>query len=71
MISFDVNVTGPQIARALANDEEEFAYGLKELAEEFKAARIGSEVSAYIGDDDAATVVAWLRELADTIEAAP
>lgn len=69
MISFEVNVTGPQIAETLARDPEEFWYGLKQLAEDNDNDVFHTEIAEFADAGfDAGAVVIFLRNLANAIE---
>lgn len=71
MISLDLSVSGDQLGRALIQDEEELAYCLTAFVEETNdVERLGREVWGYLGFGETPGVVAWLRELADSIEKA-
>ena len=68
MISLDVCVSGGQLGRALADDPEELAYVLIELAK-LDGADLGEEVAGYFWSVDEAGIVTFLRALAAKIEA--
>lgn len=65
-IQLSVTVYGPQLARELANDEEELGYFFNTLVSESRAEMIGESISGYI--QDPIETVAYLRALADKIE---
>ncbi|MEO1637740.1 MAG: hypothetical protein AAFU41_00665 [Pseudomonadota bacterium] len=66
MIELSTTITGGQIATAVADDAEEFAYMLYELATEH--ADDISEVGDYLSDTQSDAVVKYLRLLADKID---
>lgn len=66
-IQLSVTVYGPQLVRELSNDGEEMGYFFNTLVDETRAERLGGEISGYIQDPTEA--VAYLRALADKIEA--
>ena len=67
-IQLELTVYGPQLATALMNDDEEFAYALNTMAEDGDPVELGGTVAEYLPDADAA--IKFLREFADAIEAA-
>lgn len=69
MTSLEFSVSGGQLGRALANDAEECAYGLVAMTEETTAADLGQYVGEFLYETDKATVITFLRALADAIEA--
>jgi len=71
-IQLSLTVYGPELGRALLNDEEELAYALKEMAGDAPAdmARLGRDVGDHLYGDDRDSVVAFLLGLAGAIEAA-
>lgn len=62
MLSFDVSLSGTQVGAALADDGEELAYALVELADDHS---MFEEISENIGWDDRTIVINWLRALAN------
>lgn len=66
MIELEVRVTGSELGRKLAQDEEELAYALVELSEHDVEGL--DEVVDYISTEGSETIPAWLRKLADMIE---
>ena len=72
-IELSLTVYGPELGRALLNDEEEFAYALKEMAENAPAnmERVGRDIGDHLYGDDRDDVVNFLIALADAIGAAP
>lgn len=68
MISIEVNVTGPQIANSLINDEEEFSYFLKEVADNGNAKGIAENFSLHFYGSDIEKTANFLREIADHME---
>lgn len=68
MLSFNVVVSGGQVANEMANDEEELAEFLKNMAG-FEGSQF-DEVAEYMSDEERGAAVVFLRSLADTIEAA-
>lgn len=67
-VQLEVTVYGPELARLLRNDGEEFAYFLDTLTEHGSPAALGADIAVDMPDP--ASVVQFLRELADAIEAA-
>jgi len=67
-IQIDITLYGSQIAGGMANEPEEFAYFLNEMAAT-DAATLGAEVWGHAPYDRTDEIVAWLRALADAIEA--
>lgn len=67
MIEIEVSMWGEQIADAICSDDEEMAEMLKGLAER-KVAQFADVVS-YLSADECGPIVAFLRGLADIIEA--
>jgi hypothetical protein len=67
LLSFTHLVTGGQVATAIANDDEEFAEFLKEIvgyeAPQFK------DVRDHLDREECAEIAAFLRGLADIVEA--
>ena len=66
MISFEAQISGDWIGRALATDPEEAAYALKAM---WKANELtlGPEIADHLYDDDRSEIAAWLRDLANQI----
>jgi hypothetical protein len=67
-IQIETTVYGPQLARELAAEPEEFAYALQELLD-FDAAKLGAEIYGDISYGETDNIVGWLRSFADAIEA--
>ena len=67
-IRLEHTVYGPELARALMDDEEELAYALDTMAEDGNPAKLGKRIAPSL--PDAAIVITFLRALADAIEAA-
>ena len=67
-IQLELTVYGPQLAGALLNDDEELAYFLDDMAKNGDATRIASDIADLL--PDAENVIAFLRNLAEAIEAA-
>lgn len=72
MIDITTQISGGQIADALAGDDEECARCLDALSEHFTTARHISDLAVAIGDhsDNADRVSVWLLALASAIEEA-
>ncbi len=69
MISLEANYSGGQLGRALANDPEELAYALKEMADCLFG--MGMILAQRLPDsDDAAIIASMLRAWAEKIEPA-
>ena len=68
MISIELQVSGQTIGTELAKNAEETAYALTELAGD-TGEDFGVEVADFLSSD-CPSVVAFLRTLADQIEAA-
>ena len=69
MISLDLSISGGELGRKLAYDEEELAYALVAIVEERHDAQLlGEELQEHLPYGEAAGVVTWLRALADGIE---
>lgn len=69
MISLDLSISGGELGRKLAYDEEELAYALVALIEERTDAQLlGEELQEHLPFGEAAGVATWLRQLADAIE---
>lgn len=69
MITFEGQLSGRQIGIKLADDPEELAYALVELAD-CSAKQLGEEVAEFVpgGEEGAQKVIRFLRDLADAIE---
>lgn len=66
MLSFNVIVSGGQIAREIMDDDEELAEFLKELCEH--DAEYFSSVADYLYEAEAHRVSKFLRRFAEVIE---
>lgn len=70
MIDITTQVSGPQIARAMYGDEEETARFFGELADLSGGAKDVISLAQHVVDySEAEKVSAFLRELADAIDA--
>lgn len=69
MLTFDVSVSGAQVGRQLARDPSELAYALVELMD-LVPADIAVDLVAEGPYGIEKDLPAWLRKLADQIEAA-
>lgn len=68
MLTFFTSTSGGQVAQELENDEEEFAELLKGLSG-FEGSQF-AEIAEYLDLNELGAAVAFLRGLADTLEAA-
>jgi hypothetical protein len=66
-IQIETTIYGPQIGRALAEDHEEFAYALGEMADNDPVC-LGAGIAATCAGGMAAEIVTFLRRLADAID---
>lgn len=66
-IHLQISVSGPQIGRELADDPEELAYALTEMAA-WDGAELGAQVAEMMPFGKAAEVAAFLRWMAEAIE---
>jgi hypothetical protein len=71
MFDLSVNVTGPQIARAMFGDEEETARFFDEIAEMTKREDDIKSLAQHIADHcDAERLTAWMLSLVSAVEEA-
>lgn len=71
MITLTSTFTGSEVADALLEDEEEFAYFLEYILARYPHAQeiesVMDEVSEYLGDDDKIRMSRMLRAMADVL----
>lgn len=66
MLRFDINLSGSQVGRELAEDPEEAIYALEAMAD--RPDHLLDEIPQLIAGMTAENVTAFLRNLADAIE---
>lgn len=66
-MQLEVSVTGSQVGRLLAGDEEECWYALAELADS-GSAEFATEVAGYAYGEEMTKVAAFLRQMADALD---
>lgn len=67
-IQLYTTVYGPDIMRELANDGEEFRYGLMELAENFSPSDLANEIKGEMSLGDRGELRDWLRVFANCLD---
>jgi len=70
MLDLYVSISGPEVARKLAEDEEEFAYAMQCLANDHSVDPLAEAVVDYMSDGECEIIRQWLVNLAAKIEVA-